>query len=79
MEVDMTNFLKLSVAPVAFMMMSTAAFALTPVGEVYTPDGASENAPYWQDSKLSQATVTGRMRLGFSKKPISPMSSSGGR
>ena len=47
----MTNFLELSVAPVAFMMMSTAAFALTPVGEVYTPDGASENAPYWQDFK----------------------------
>jgi hypothetical protein len=51
MEVDMTNFLKLSVAPVAFMMMSTAAFALTPVGEVYTPEGAPKNAQYWQDFK----------------------------
>lgn len=44
----MTNFSKSVVASVVFALMSTAASALTPVGEVFTPEGASENSQYWQ-------------------------------
>jgi len=53
----MTNFRKIVFTSVAFMMMSTAVHALTPVGEVFTPEGASSNAPYWQELKAEKGDL----------------------
>jgi outer membrane murein-binding lipoprotein Lpp len=46
----MTKFLTSFAASVALVFsFATVALALTPVGEVFTPEGVSKNAPYWQN------------------------------